>query len=254
MLGAEPANPIGHFENLKVLNYNEGLLHRAGTNWTNPRPLKEKKFFEDNRAQIEAEINTLLSELINSEQVTALKEPRIAILLDLWKPALTKQLDELKIVMTIRHPTEVAMSLNRRTRLNTIIGHQLWGQAMLNVLRFARELPNFFLFYEELVENSIGVTADLAKFLNGNVPSKDFVNPAPAYVRPDFRHNKVPANSLSALKVTSEKYSYVRNIRQATIQNIPLDLLDQWENRLNDSSSELDGDYVTFSESQSEMQ
>ena len=109
LLGAEPANPIGHFENLKVLNYSESLLQRAGTDWKNPRPLAGNEFFQNNRAEVEAEINILLGELIDNEQVTALKEPRISILLDLWKPALTKQLDELKIVLTIRHPSEVAM-------------------------------------------------------------------------------------------------------------------------------------------------
>jgi hypothetical protein len=239
LLGEAPSNPIGHFENLKALNFNEGLLNRAGTDWKNSRPLAECEFFKINRAEIEDEIDKLLNDLIENEKVTALKEPRISLLLDLWKPALTKQIDDLKIVITVRHPSEVAASLNKRDGLNTIIGLKLWGQAMLNGIRFARELPNFFLYYEELIENSIAVTTDLSIFLNKLENTTTQILPATAFVQPDFQHNKVSVESLSALKITTEIYNYVRKFRKSTTQDFPDDLLDKWEQRLNAVSLEL---------------
>ena len=52
MVGANSSNPMGHFENLKVYTFHEGLLQRANTDWKNPSPLRNNKFIEDNRVQI----------------------------------------------------------------------------------------------------------------------------------------------------------------------------------------------------------
>jgi hypothetical protein len=246
----EPSNPIGHFENIKVLNFNEGLLNKAGTDWKNPTPLTKCEFFTINRVEIEVEIDNLLTDLIENEKVTALKEPRISLLLDLWKPALTKQIDDLKIVITLRHPSEVASSLNKRDGLNTIIGLQLWGHAMLNGIRFARELPNFFLYYEELIENSLDVTTDLSKFLNNPENTAAQILPATTFVHPNFRHNKVSIESLSALKITTEIYNYVRNFRRATTQDFPDNLLEKWEQRLNAVSLELNRNSLILTDTQ----
>ena len=90
LVAANSSNPMGHFENMKVNTFHEGLLQRANTDWKNPSPLTNNKFILDNRRRIEGELKSLLDELVLDEKITALKEPRISILLDLWKPALKK--------------------------------------------------------------------------------------------------------------------------------------------------------------------
>lgn len=127
-------------------NFHEGLLRRANTDWKNPSPLRNNKFIQDNKDQIEQELKSLLDELVLVEKITALKEPRLSILLDLWKSALKEYTDVVKVVLTIRHPSEVAASLTRRDNLNVITGLHLWTEAMLNGIRYSRDVPNFSCF------------------------------------------------------------------------------------------------------------
>ena len=94
--------------------------------------------------EIENNICSLLQDLL-SQKINAIKEPRISILLDAWEGAILKTIPNLKIVVTIRHPAEVASSLQKRDNLSQIVGVQLWVQATLNTIKFARDYSNYFI-------------------------------------------------------------------------------------------------------------
>ena len=129
-------NSMGHFENLEVLNFHEELLKKLGTDWKNPNPLAGSGYFEENREDIENSVGFLLDSLIDSS-ITAVKEPRMSIFLDIWESQISKRNLDLKLIITIRHPSEVAYSMKNRDNLNLILGLQLWAQATLNAVKFA---------------------------------------------------------------------------------------------------------------------
>jgi hypothetical protein len=144
LLSASPeSNPLGHLENLTALEFNENLLTQLGTDWRDPQPLSSNRSFEEIKQSTEVLLDKLIIELLE-KGITALKQPRITFLLDLWGPALEKQDLDLKIVVAMRHPSEVATSLFKRDSLETILGLQLWAQATINSLKFARNHINHF--------------------------------------------------------------------------------------------------------------
>lgn len=235
---SELYNPMGHFENLTVADYNHSLLVRAGTDWKNPRPLSESLYFQVNRTKIEEEIDALLFQLIQNEKVTALKEPRISILLDLWKPALSRQITDLRIVLTMRHPSEVAASLARRDGMNQILGLQLWAQATLNGIRFAREHSNHFLYFDKLISNPIETIDELANFMGIKNNSRE-VSEFKMNVKTELRHHRSLDGKSSALKITTDMYEHICRYNNATVENFPDELLNQWQERLTETSIEI---------------
>ena len=101
LLSAHPdSNPLGHFENLAALEFNENLLEQLGTDWRNSQPLRAHRYLEEIKPKVEILLDKLIQELVE-KNVTALKKPRVALLLDLWGPVLEKQNLDLKIVVAI---------------------------------------------------------------------------------------------------------------------------------------------------------
>jgi hypothetical protein len=233
--GSKTSNPIGHFENLKVLNFHEELLQRANTDWQDPNPLAKNKFIQENKVVIEESIKELLSKLLITEQITALKEPRTSILLDLWSPALNEYPGRINVVLTVRHPSEVAASLARRDGLNIIAGLHLWIAAMLNGIRYAREVPNHFLFYSRLIDNPELVANELGKFMElAESTSIDLSD-----INGEYRHYDFLSEGGSPSKLASEIFVYVSGQKQASFVNFPDSLLNDWENRLQISFEDL---------------
>ena len=233
LLGGDPSsNEMGHFEELSVLQFNEKILLDSNTNWMDPTPLKNNDFFEKNRTIIKSELEVLLNVLIEVDRIEAIKEPRISLMLELWEPALFKYFEKLGIVLTIRHPSEVAESLKRRNGLNYILGHIIWVQSTINSLRFARSHRNHFLFYDNLIKDTEDTVRELSGFLGKRSVFESQKDSLRDNVLSDFRHHEVQSDVISKLFLSSEIYHYLLSHKNASEDSFPNELLDLWQARL----------------------
>jgi hypothetical protein len=221
-----------------VLNFHEELLKRLGTDWKNPNPFAGSGYFEENREVIENSVGFLLDSLINSS-ITAVKEPRMSILLDIWESQISKRNLNLKSIITIRHPSEVAYSMKKRDNLNLISGLQLWAQATLNAIKFARDKSNLFLFYDQLLAEPLLVTSKISTFLEISKESQSLINLAASDVHQGARHHQVNIDEVTVLNITTEMYEHILKFDSSTALNFPDELLDQWQRRLQSIHSEV---------------
>jgi hypothetical protein len=240
LLSASPeSNPLGHFENLTALEFNENLLTQLGTDWRDPRPISSNRSFEEIKHSTEVLLDQLIIELLE-KGITALKKPRVTFLLDLWAPALEKQDLNLKIVVAMRHPSEVAASLFKRDSLETILGLQLWAQATINSLKFARNHINHFVFYDELVsqpkETVIALSNSFQLSLNyGSID--DFLA---TNVIPGLKHHSANESNRAALEIVNSMYEYIKNFTNATFKDFPDELLNEWQSSLDLGNQSVD--------------
>ncbi len=224
-------NPLGHFENLKVLEFHEELLKALGTDWKDPIPLLNNFYFSRNRHGIENSVGSLLESLIELN-ITAVKEPRMSIVLDIWKDAFSRSIPNLKIILTVRHPAEVALSLQERDNLSQIIGLQLWVQATLNAIKFARDKSNYFVFYDQLVTEPQVVTSNILQYLEALNPSGELNALAAQDVVVEYRNNKVNDGESAVLNLATEMYKHIRKFDSATSLSFGDELLDDWGKRI----------------------
>ena len=133
----------------------------------------------------------------------------------------------------MRHPAEVASSLQKRSNLNHIVGVQLWVQANLNAIKFARDYSNYFAFYDHLISDPPGMTKGIAEYLHSFDNSANLIALAAKDVVPEYRHNKVLDGEFTVLNVASEMYEHISKFQTATHLNFPDELLDKWQKRIN---------------------
>jgi hypothetical protein len=234
LVGADPnSNPLGHFEEISVLEFNEKILLACETNWMDPVPLKENKLFETNKNEFKSELEALLDRLIRDEKIGALKEPRISLMLDLWEPSLKKYFEKMRIVVTIRHPSEVAASLEKRDGMSRILSHLLWAQSMINILIFARSHPNYFMFYDHLISDTESEVSGLAKFLEKTSVYESNKEIFQESIFKEYRHHAVQAKQPIALTLSTDIYNFLLNHEQADAIIFSDHVLDQWKERIN---------------------
>jgi glycosyltransferase involved in cell wall biosynthesis len=211
MLGAEVAanlmqptaeNPSGYWESENVAKFNNRLLHLANSTWKTDTPLPENLFEQASFVALQQEA----IELINSEFPTArtfvLKCPRLCLLLPFWRIVLKKANIDPFVLMIVRNPEKVAVSLAARMDFPTMKAAAintpeksalLWLRYVLDAEKHSRCLPRIVITYEDLV---INWEKTLSPILQGFIPEFPIISPIPdieitALLKPANRRKKI---------------------------------------------------------------
>ena len=159
--GASAENEKGFWERLDVRALNDSMLHNANCDWDRITEL---------------DLDAIPEHFLNAYQRTArdivlnldahrpwfIKEPRLCILLPLWRPAL-----ELPFcVHVFRHPLEVAHSLKARNGIPIKVGLALWEAYNTKAIESSSDLPRFFISYSELLSSPEPVVHQLSETMS----------------------------------------------------------------------------------------
>lgn len=127
--------PLGLVERRDFVRPNERLLRRHGYEWHDMYGFPGKWRERALRAYRQEVETGVLADLLEHE-VSVLKDPRLCFLL----PFLPSISGHAVCIMIVRHPVEVAKSLNARNRFPIPFGIALWEaynrQALISVQRF----------------------------------------------------------------------------------------------------------------------
>lgn len=121
LLNPKPDNPEGYWENIKFLQINEAILSHLRGGWDLP-PIMETGW---EKAPELAPIQTQAQELLRQfegHEPWGWKDPRNSLTLPFW----LRLIPDLKVIICVRHPLEVAQSLERRGYSSKAFGFNLW--------------------------------------------------------------------------------------------------------------------------------
>jgi len=199
------ANPHGYYENWRIYRANEQVLaHLGGTWFEAPGELRQLSLEAEQTRCLARELAVLLDAAGRAPLV--LKDPRIGMLMPLWWPLLAGVLHP---VLVVRHPLEVALSLEQRDCTAVPVGLALWElhlSALLGALDGERVTV---VPYRRILED-----ADLAERLVGEASRelpprlRHAVQPerAPSALDPGLRRNRTDAtNGVRWLSVTQRR-------------------------------------------------
>ena len=153
-------NPEGYFERADITALQEQLLIDLERWWPAPRgmhPLPDN-WLELPQAQRALDTLTALLQAEQSQQPKpwAIKDPRSSLLLPLWIRACNQLHIPLELVLAVRDPAEVVVSLVRRDQSATGMDHwwaqRLWWHHNAEVLRHGRQLPLKVVSYSHWFE------------------------------------------------------------------------------------------------------
>jgi hypothetical protein len=162
----DAANPRGYWERWDAWALDEQILAAARANWWQVADLDLGSLTEDDRQRFEAHARDLVAGL-DEHRPWVLKDPRLCVLLPLWRPALSTPV----FVLGYRDPLEVALSLRARDGLPLAAGIALWEVYNLAALRHSLGAPRLCVSYHRLLSDPLGVAAALAAGLEPFAPS-----------------------------------------------------------------------------------
>lgn len=111
LMAAEAAdNPRGYWEQNWVVQANDAVLARLGGSWMAPPPLRPGWERSPAFRGMAEQIGTLLGAAFPPGVRFGFKDPRLSLTMPLWRP----MLGEPCAIVCVRHPAEVARSLERR--------------------------------------------------------------------------------------------------------------------------------------------
>jgi hypothetical protein len=146
LLGANSGNPEGHYEHGEFFRIDEALLHRLGGSWDFPPSLKPGWEHDDSLAGLRQDAKTLV-DTFYGKLPWGWKEPRTTILLPFWKSIIP----QLRFVICVRSPLEVAQSLAKRNKIPIDQGVTLWHRYMRAAIQDTESCQRFFAYYEDFI-------------------------------------------------------------------------------------------------------
>jgi hypothetical protein len=147
LLPANQGNLAGYFENRRVLEINDKLAAANSLNWrTLPAVAARKKI--EGVEQYLIEVEGVASNLA-TDPAWGVKDPRLSFFLPYWKSAAPSS----SVIICVRRPEAVALSLNVRNDLSFAYGAALWELYTLAALKNSRRMPRVALVYEQLLED-----------------------------------------------------------------------------------------------------
>jgi len=152
-LEATEHNPKGYGESARIFELHEALLTEAGSAWHALAPVPRRWLQSRAALRWSQRLAEILREEYGDADPLVVKDPRICVLLPLWK----RVFDELKIeplfAIPVRHPAEVAASLHRAHRVPDGWGQLLWLHHVLAAERGSRGATRCFVGYDTLLSD-----------------------------------------------------------------------------------------------------
>jgi hypothetical protein len=183
-------NPDGYWEHKGFRSINEKILSTFGGGWDLP-PSPPPGWIEDHRLQpLRNEAQRLLDNFAGRKR-WGWKDPRNSLTLPFW----TGEVPEVKVVVCVRNPLEVALSLRRHAMSSYAFSFNLWwlyNQRLLDALPADRFIVTHYetYFYRPTVE-----LRRVLDFLG--VPASDqLVARARSTTLKDLRHDRVATGDL----------------------------------------------------------
>jgi len=159
LMGANESNLKGHFEHTGFLDINDALLKQLGGSWDNPPDLKLG--WEQDPA-----LDTIIGKaqsLIRDFAVCTTwgwKDPRTTILLPFWQ----RIIPNLRYVICIRNPLEVAFSLTQRDDVSIPAAAHLWKQYTCQGIQKTEGHPRILTFYEDYFRQPVDEVIRVSEF------------------------------------------------------------------------------------------
>jgi hypothetical protein len=159
LLKANESNLFGHFEHTGFLEINEALLKHLGGSWDNPPNLEPGWERDPALDTIIGEARSLIRDFAACA-TWGWKDPRTTILLPFWQ----KIIPNLRYVICIRNPLEVALSLAQRDGASIPGACHLWRQYTCQAMQNTESHPRILTFYEDYFRRPVREINRISEF------------------------------------------------------------------------------------------
>jgi GT2 family glycosyltransferase len=203
LMPARADNPDGFWENLRFVALNDEVLNELGGAWDLPPP--QNADFKSSQLDPLRTKAQLLIQGFDSANVWGWKDPRNSLTLPFWEGLLP----DLKIVIVVRYPLEVAYSMRERNGTSYSFGLRLWEIYNRRLIGATRAEERLITLYDSFFENPEAELKRIASFI-GLPPSR--INDAAALVASKRRHTQFSMDQLIDARVSGKLVGLYREL------------------------------------------
>jgi hypothetical protein len=203
LMRATPDNPRGYWEHSDIVRAHERLLATLGWAWDDIRSLPVGFERGEVARAAERELSTLLYRDFAGAQFWGLKDPRLCRLMPLWASLFAAERVEPHHLLALRHPLDVAASLEARDGIGVARAQMLWLGHLLDAERATRGTKRVIVHYEDLVGERgwRSIAAQIAAEFDFAWPRFDAEAEAAvdAFLAPELRRRRASDDALGKL-------------------------------------------------------
>jgi hypothetical protein len=156
LLPPGPDNRKGYFEDAAAVRLNDRALLELGRSWSDFRPLPDRWMQEHGIRRL-VPAAARIARRLSGRGPWALKDPRLCPLLGLWRQA-ARDL-QCHALLAIRHPFDVARSLQVRDGMPALLGLLLWLRYVQDAVEGTGGMRRAVVDYDALLRDPSGVLA-----------------------------------------------------------------------------------------------
>jgi hypothetical protein len=163
MLLSQPDNPKGFWEHRLLVDINDSILKVFNGSWDRPPQFPLGWQNAESLAELRRSTINVIQRDFREAPIWGWKDPRTCLTLPFWRTVL----DQMKYVICLRNPVDVAQSLQGRDKFSHPHSHELWLRYVASGLLHTMNEQRAFIFYEDLMKDPGAALEWLAKFVGG---------------------------------------------------------------------------------------
>ncbi len=190
ILPAEPSNSDGHWENIRFIAINEALMAQRQCAWDHVRPLDDQWELASSCDSVRERAAQLVRTFAQREP-WGWKDPRNSLTLPFW----LRLIPNLKVIVCVRHPLEVAASLRARNKMPATVGVRLWIDYYARLMKDVPHERRLVVHYQSLLSDTRNELSRVLQF--AEIPFSDASLASVASLpKSSLRHHSVPFEAL----------------------------------------------------------
>ncbi|MEJ2190181.1 MAG: sulfotransferase family protein, partial [Acidobacteriota bacterium] len=166
LISGDSTNPKGFWENSEIVDIHHQLLEEMGSSWDDISPLPEGWWNTDTAGAYANRIREVLERDFSAARLAIIKDPRTCRVLPLWLRILSELGWDPVFVLSLRHPIEVAQSMQKRDHIDPDRGCLLWLNHTVSAEHRTRGKRRALVLYPDLLENWRAVVQAVADELS----------------------------------------------------------------------------------------
>jgi hypothetical protein len=188
VLTTEPVadNPKGYWEHHEITAISDAILKRHGGSWDEPPPLPPGWETAAAIDDLRHHAQQLIEDQFGEAQLWGWKDPRTCLTLPFWQ----QLLPDMRYIICLRNPVDVARSLEHRDNLSAEKSALLWLTYVSAALHHSEGKPRLVIFYEDLMDDCLRQLQRLAEFLGKPERAKqvEVQEAAQEFIEPGLQH------------------------------------------------------------------
>ncbi|MBA3241946.1 MAG: sulfotransferase [Acidobacteria bacterium] len=192
------ANPEGYWEHMRFVKLNDRIIAQFGGLWNDPPPFPAGWEYAPEVDPLLGEAEELIGRFRGYHN-WGWKDPRNSLTLPFWR----RLIPDLKVVVCVRNPLEVARSLFERGDTTSASQFRLWLTYYRQLLSAVPPKQRIVTHYQSYFQDARPEVRRVSGWCGLRV-SDETVDRAPAHVSADLRHHHVMTAELLAVGVPDE--------------------------------------------------